>query len=122
MKRLTIVGGWAALSASFFLSLVAAAAGAGPQDLPRPEHPQPNMVRAEWLSLNGTWEFGETDKDVRAKVAAAIRNGIRPILCVGENAEERQADKTISKVTEQVTSALAGVAAQDPAGLPVGRE
>jgi beta-galactosidase/beta-glucuronidase len=29
--------------------------------IPRPEHPFPQMVRAEWLNLNGTWEFGETD-------------------------------------------------------------
>jgi hypothetical protein len=28
---------------------------------PRPEHPFPQMVRAEWLNLNGTWEFAETD-------------------------------------------------------------
>ena len=26
--------------------------------------------------------FGETDKDIRNKVAAAIRNGITPILCI----------------------------------------
>jgi beta-galactosidase/beta-glucuronidase len=29
--------------------------------LPRPEHPLPQMVRAEWLNLNGTWEFAETN-------------------------------------------------------------
>ena len=29
--------------------------------LPRPEHPFPQMVRAEWLNLNGTWQFAETD-------------------------------------------------------------
>ncbi len=26
-------------------------------DLPRPEHPRPQMVRPEWINLNGTWEF-----------------------------------------------------------------
>lgn len=31
------------------------------QDIPRPEHPMPQMVRSEWLNLNGTWEFAETD-------------------------------------------------------------
>jgi hypothetical protein len=31
------------------------------QGLPRPEHPFPQMVRTEWLSLNGPWEFAETD-------------------------------------------------------------
>jgi beta-galactosidase/beta-glucuronidase len=28
---------------------------------PRPEHPFPQMVRTEWLNLNGTWEFAETN-------------------------------------------------------------
>ena len=28
---------------------------------PRPEHPFPQMARAEWLNLNGTWEFAETN-------------------------------------------------------------
>src|SRR5690606_23576610 len=32
--------------------------------------------------------FNESDKDTRAKVQAAIRNGIRPVLCVGESAGE----------------------------------
>lgn len=29
--------------------------------LPRPEYPRPQMVRADWLNLNGRWEF-ETDR------------------------------------------------------------
>ena len=36
------------------------AAGAGPAlaaDVPRPEYPRPEMVRAEWLNLNGWWDF-----------------------------------------------------------------
>ena len=40
-------------------SLVASSGTAGA--LPRPEHPLPQMQRAEWLNLNGTWEFAETD-------------------------------------------------------------
>lgn len=43
------------------------APGAQNQDirapLPRPEHPQPQAVRGEWLNLNGIWEFAETDND-----------------------------------------------------------
>lgn len=31
------------------------------QGIPRPEHPRPDMERAEWLNLNGSWEFAETD-------------------------------------------------------------
>ena len=26
-------------------------------DIPRPEYPRPQMVRQQWLCLNGTWEF-----------------------------------------------------------------
>jgi hypothetical protein len=32
-------------------------------EIPRPEHPQPQMQRREWLNLNGVWEFAETDAD-----------------------------------------------------------
>lgn len=32
-----------------------------PVDVPRPEHPRPQLVREDWLTLNGTWQF-ETDQ------------------------------------------------------------
>jgi len=32
-------------------------AGLGAQSLPLPEHPRPDFERAEWLNLNGRWEF-----------------------------------------------------------------
>lgn len=37
--------------------------GAAEQAVPRAEHPSPQFVRAEWLNLNGEWEFAETDDD-----------------------------------------------------------
>lgn len=40
------------------LLFAAFAAGA---EVPRAEHPRPDMVRTEWSNLNGTWEFAETD-------------------------------------------------------------
>lgn len=33
------------------------------EEIPRPEHPMPQMVRDQWLNLNGEWEFAETDDD-----------------------------------------------------------
>ncbi len=33
------------------------------QGIPRPEHPRPDMMRTDWLSLNGSWEFAETNDD-----------------------------------------------------------
>ncbi|MCX7045878.1 MAG: beta galactosidase jelly roll domain-containing protein [Candidatus Sumerlaeota bacterium] len=35
--------------------------GGGASGIPRPEHPRPDMLRAEWLNLNGVWEFADTD-------------------------------------------------------------
>ncbi|MEQ1936072.1 MAG: sugar-binding domain-containing protein, partial [Fimbriimonadaceae bacterium] len=31
------------------------------QTIPRAEHPRPDMMRAEWVNLNGSWEFAETN-------------------------------------------------------------
>ncbi len=36
---------------------------ASAETLARPEHPNPQMLRAEWVNLNGEWEFVETDKE-----------------------------------------------------------
>jgi beta-galactosidase/beta-glucuronidase len=33
------------------------------QPVPRPEHPQPQFMRSEWQSLNGTWQFAFDDHD-----------------------------------------------------------
>jgi beta-galactosidase/beta-glucuronidase len=32
-------------------------------DIPRPEYPRPQLVRAEWLNLNGEWRFDFDDAD-----------------------------------------------------------
>lgn len=42
---------------------VSAAQSHQPPDIPRPEHPLPQIQRAEWLNLNGVWEFAETDEN-----------------------------------------------------------
>jgi hypothetical protein len=49
------------------LFLLAVAALPAVADIPRPEHPRPDMFRAEWLNLNGPWEFGETNEDESAR-------------------------------------------------------
>lgn len=57
--------------------------------------------------------FGETNKDVREKVAAAIRNRITPILCIGENADERKHGETDAVIHDQLISGLSQVSAED---------
>lgn len=54
--------------------------------------------------------FGETDAMVNQKVTAALRHGLRPILCVGETWEQRSGGETKPVLTGQVTNALAGIA------------
>ena len=54
---------WYALGCLLALTVASAAVGkeAATDGVPRPEHPFPQMARAEWLNLNGAWEFGETN-------------------------------------------------------------
>lgn len=53
--------------------------------------------------------FGETDETVNRKVLAALRTGLKPIVCVGETLEEREKGKTLSRVRGQITNGLAGL-------------
>lgn len=57
--------------------------------------------------------FHETDKDTRAKVQAALRNGIRPVLCVGETAGERAAGETKDIIHDQLLGGLANVTSDE---------
>jgi len=53
--------------------------------------------------------FSETGKVVNKKVRAALKAGLKPILCVGEKLEENELGRTIELVTEQLRSSLAGI-------------
>ena len=57
--------------------------------------------------------FNETDETCNKKVHAAIENGLRPILCVGESLAEREQDVTTEVVRKQIKIALQGVAVED---------
>lgn len=57
--------------------------------------------------------FHETDKDTRAKVQAALRNGIKPILCIGETAGEKAMDETSDVLYDQLIGGLANVTAEE---------
>ena len=53
--------------------------------------------------------FGETDDMVNKKVSAALKAGLRPIMCVGERLEENEAGKTEEVVGRQVRGGLEGI-------------
>jgi triosephosphate isomerase len=52
--------------------------------------------------------FGETDEQVARKVRAAQRDGLVPIVCVGETLEERERGATLAVIGRQVRGALRG--------------
>jgi triosephosphate isomerase (TIM) len=54
--------------------------------------------------------FGESDEALARKVPAALRAGLEPILCVGENESQRDADETEGVLTRQIEADLADVA------------
>src|SRR5258708_5982664 len=55
--------------------------------------------------------FNETDAFINQKVITALKNQLRPILCVGESLSEREAGSTLKVVQTQLEKGLEGVSA-----------
>ena len=53
--------------------------------------------------------FGETDETVNKRISAALRNGLVPVMCVGETLEERKAERTWSVIEGQLKGGLKGI-------------
>lgn len=53
--------------------------------------------------------FNETDETVNLKVKSALEKGLKPIVCVGETLEQREAGITAEIITAQTRLALAGL-------------
>ena len=53
--------------------------------------------------------YNETDESVNKKIKAAFENELKPIVCVGETLEEREAGKTEERITSQTRLALEGL-------------
>jgi len=53
--------------------------------------------------------FNETGGIVNKKIRAALRTGLKPILCIGERLEENESGRTEEVVTEQLRSSLTGI-------------
>lgn len=66
--------------------------------------------------------FQEDLEVIRDKVAAAVRNGIMPILCVGETDNERKAGETRQVLHDQITTALANLTATEVEDIVIAYE
>ena len=65
---------------------------------------------------------GETDEIVNAKVKAAFRHELTPIVCVGEGLETRKAGEQVPFTVAQVDGALAGLTDDQVASLVIAYE
>jgi triosephosphate isomerase len=66
--------------------------------------------------------FAETDAFINKKVLAALKNQLRPILCVGETLAEREAGSTLKVVQTQTELGLEGVSKEQAASLVIAYE
>lgn len=57
--------------------------------------------------------FKETDSVINQKVMTALKEGLNPILCVGETLEEREKGEAISVVERQVRNGLKDIQMSD---------
>ena len=53
--------------------------------------------------------FGETDASVNARTLQALKNGLKPIVCVGETLDEREKNKTNRVLKKQIVEGLKGI-------------
>ena len=66
--------------------------------------------------------FGETDASVNSKTKAALAHRLRPIVCVGETLEDRESDKTLEVVGQQLRGGLEGVSASQAESVVIAYE
>ncbi|MGE5561463.1 MAG: triose-phosphate isomerase [Chloroflexota bacterium] len=66
--------------------------------------------------------FGETDAGVNRRLQGALAFGLIPIVCVGETLEQREAGQTEEVIAAQLEGSLAGLTAEQAAGIVVAYE
>ncbi len=66
--------------------------------------------------------FGETDEMIRKRLSGVLSGSLKPILCIGETLEEREAGKTFEVLERQVREALSGFSAEDLQDLVIAYE
>ena len=66
--------------------------------------------------------FNETDETVNKKIKAAFENGLKPIVCVGETLEQKEAGETTNVITTQTRLALEGLSKEQVEGTIIAYE
>ncbi len=82
-------------------------------------------VGCQWTILGHSERrqyYGETDEKLVEKVKLALAGGLKVILCVGENLDEREAGKHFEVVTTQIENVLFNFTAEEMASIVVAYE
>ena len=66
--------------------------------------------------------FGETNETVLKKTIAVLASGLKPIVCVGERLEEREANQTEAVLATQFAEGIAGLAPEQFARIAIAYE
>ncbi len=66
--------------------------------------------------------FGESNEGVNKKIKAALRAGLTPIVCVGENLQEREANNTFKVIDYHINNGLVDISASDMLNLVIAYE
>jgi triosephosphate isomerase len=66
--------------------------------------------------------FGETDETVNKQTKAALEANLKPIVCIGETLDEREAGKVKEVIETQTKGALAGISAEQAESLVIAYE
>jgi triosephosphate isomerase len=87
--------------------------------------PMIKATGAEWVIIGHSERrqfFGETDATVLERTKAALACGLKPIVCVGEQLEEREAGRTESVLAEQFNGGIASLDAASFAKIVIAYE
>ena len=83
------------------------------------------QVGCEWVIIGHSERrtyFGETDRTVNQRLRKALDTGIRPIVCIGETLEEREAGRMFQVLERQLEIGLNGVVLQGSGGVVIAYE
>ena len=66
--------------------------------------------------------FNETNETVNKRIRAALKNGLLPIVCVGENLAQRESNKTFDVIKDHCEGSLKGLTAEEMKKIVVAYE
>ena len=66
--------------------------------------------------------FGETNETVNKKLKTALKYGLTPIVCVGENLQEREANKTFAVIQDHLKNGLVDISVEQMGKIVIAYE